>query len=425
MRCWTCAPAWACMSLVSWLPALEGVKLHISRGTANDLGWLLEALARCPRLRALDLCMELEERGDHALQQFPEAPALATLRSLTKLALSFREMDSVILERVASALVSLTGLGELTLESRVFGAQAFQPAMVPAALGRLKGLRSLLLDGLHYCVFQAGCLSLPNLLSLQFRGCTFEDAEVVPGVTALHSLTRIEFSGGEGPRFMAPALVELPRLQHVVFATDEWAHDVGHDRLARLPADMGSLRTALRHLSISGQGFTHFPLALTQLAALECLAAEMNEFAVLPAGFTALSCLTTLSLGRIMSQADPLQMRETRPLDVRALGDLSGFPALCALSFDSCEVVMCESVPGAARHAKLTDLSFCLAHPAPGCMPAVLRLSQALRRLERGSVIRGVPGSEWEVERASAALQSTQALSPFQKFLAAMEACEL
>ena len=48
------AVAW--ISLVSCLPALQDVTLHVTGvNTEDDLGCLLEALAWCPRLRALDL----------------------------------------------------------------------------------------------------------------------------------------------------------------------------------------------------------------------------------------------------------------------------------------------------------------------------------------------------------------------------------
>ena len=108
---------------------------------------------------------------------------------------------------------------------------------------------------------------------------------------------------------------------------------------------------------------------------------------------------------------------------MRALGDLSGFPALCTLSFDSCKAVLCKSMQGASRHARLTSLSFRLAHPAPECEPAVLQLSQALRRLGRGSVLKlvseahGLP-NYW----LQTGLQSAQGRAPFQAFRAAVEA---
>ena len=336
-------------------------------------------------------------------------------------------MDSHILEGVAGALVTLTGLAELRLESQVEGTQAFKPAAVPAALGQLKSLRSLAFAGLCYCAFRAGCLDLPELLSLEFRSCIFDDAEVLPGVSALENLTRIEFLGGQGPRFLDPELMELGRLQRVVYETDEARHGGAYEKLARLPADMGMLSSTLRHLDCCGQGLTVFPPALTQLVALECLAAERNEFTELPAAMTALSRLTELTLGRIMDKKDPLQVHGKRPLDVRALGDLSGFPALRTLSFACCKVTLCPSVAGAVRHAKLSSLLFCLAHPAPLCVPAVLRLSQSLRRQGRGRVMEFVhgPKNAWEKGFVADAVQSTQALPPFHSFVAILDACAL
>ena len=97
--------------------------------------------------------------------------------------------------------------------------------------------------------------------------------------------------------------------------------------------------------------------------------------------------LTELGLGRAYDDV-PLQLRGKRPLDVRAMGDLSRFPGLCKLTFCFCEVVLCCSVLGAAQHASLTGLCFDCAHPAPECAPAVLQLSRELWRLGRGSVLR-------------------------------------
>ena len=151
-------------------------------------------------------------------------------------------------------------------------------------------------------------------------------------------------------------------------------------------ANVGCLKLA--HLCFFGHGLPHFPSALTQLVALEYLDARANEFAELPAGITALLRLTALLLGRCFSADDPLQMLERVPLDTRALGDLSGFPSLRELTFDRCEVMLCESLLGAARHASLVSIDFCLAYPASECALVVLQLSQALKRLGRGSVLR-------------------------------------
>ena len=50
--------ALACASLVTCLPALEDVSLWLCPLNKDDLWCLLEALAWCPRLKALDLSME-------------------------------------------------------------------------------------------------------------------------------------------------------------------------------------------------------------------------------------------------------------------------------------------------------------------------------------------------------------------------------
>ena len=134
-----------------------------------------------------------------------------------------------------------------------------------------------------------------------------------------------------------------------------------------------------------------------------------------------------LTLGRIGSSEDPLQLREKRCLDVRALGDLSGFPALRALSFSSCEVMLCSSMLGAVRHACLTSFFFSNAHPAPECAPVVLLLSQELRRLGRGSVVKSVCYCchSFIGGVVADALKGAQGQAPCQKFRAALKACEV
>ena len=96
------------------------------------------------------------------------------------------KIDPYSLADVVGALVPLTGLAELRMGS-------VGRAVVPAALGLLKGLRSLTLRFMRPCVLTVGCLELPNLESLVFDHCDCEDAKVLPGVTALQCLTRIEF----------------------------------------------------------------------------------------------------------------------------------------------------------------------------------------------------------------------------------------
>ena len=89
------AAASACTNLVACLPALEDVRLRLP--ASEDLGNLLEALAWCPRLTALDLCIDDEgdddadvdpysyEYDEEDMRRFPDAPAFAKLHSLTKL----------------------------------------------------------------------------------------------------------------------------------------------------------------------------------------------------------------------------------------------------------------------------------------------------------------------------------------------------
>ena len=199
------------MSLVSRLQALESVDLLLRYLLVpNDLGCLLEALASCPSLKALALRVATPygQGGPEASWASAGMPALANLRSLTKLNLGFRIPVPYTLTDVVGGLVHLTGLAELRLclPAVVHG----RAVTVPAALGQLKALRSIHFVRLGRCVLEAGCLDLPKLLSLMFDHCAFLEAEVLPGVTALQCLTRLVFLHGHAPPFFDPQLVQLP-----------------------------------------------------------------------------------------------------------------------------------------------------------------------------------------------------------------------
>ena len=415
----------ACTSLVVCLPSLESIKLRLPGPLfTRDLGCLLEALAWCPRLRALDLEAVDGTRDERDGAIFLPSLGLERLRSLSKLSLHLGLEETHSLADVVGALVSLTDLAELELTvEHSYMRTHHRPDVVPAALGQLKGLRSLKFRDLESCSLEAGCLDLPRLLSLDFRHCKFRNAAVLPGVSALQSLTRIEISQGCGPRFFDPQLVQLHGLQRMVFKIDERICLGGALGLTRIPADMGALRSSVLHLDCTRQGLTQFPLALTQLVALKCLKAGGNEFAELPAGIRALSRLTELALGRFRVHGDVMELHDQRPLDVRVLGDLSAFPALCMLSFSRCEVTMCQSMLGAARHASLKGLTLSVAHPAPECALMVLQLSHSLNTLGRGRVLRFVDDDFFNVHLCSERVQ--QALQPLLKFKAALEACGL
>ena len=389
--------ATACARLVECLPALEHADLSFNDDPLlpSDVGRLLEALACCPRLGAFNLCLRnmggwddeeyapiMHSRVLHSLAPF------AKLRSLTKLSIFFEDTDCYPLADVVRALVSLTGLAELTID---LGGMHFAEAVVPAALAQLVGLRSLRFIGFLSCEFQVGCFDLPNLLSLEFCSCDIEDVEVLKSIPALLSLTSIAFHygcTGCGAPFVAQ-LIQLPQLERMVFETDEPCEADYTDAylgLPRLPADMTS---KLSHLTLAGYGLAQFPLVLTQLVALEFLDMRGNAFAELPVAITALSGLRVLFLGRAekINNTEPPQLHELLPLDARALGDLSAFPALCVLQFYECEVMLCASLLGVARHANIELLAFYDAKPAVECAAIVLQLSQALERLGRGSVI--------------------------------------
>ena len=323
------SPASACASLVASLPALEHAQLCVPASlTPKDLGCLLEVLAWCPRLEALALEF-LDGDGDNAPQPFPAAPAFAGLRSLVTLDLAFGK-DPCTLTGVVDTLVPLTGLMDLRITLP-------QSAVVPAALGQLKALKALLLHGLSPCVLEAGCLDLPSLRRLELRDCKIEGAAVLPGLTALQSLTNVKFSGRQGLLYFSQ-LIQLPQVQRLVLATSKRCRRGAHLWLPNQPAN--SLSSVV-HLDISGHELTQFPLALTRLAALKYLNACANAFAELPTAITALSRLTGLNLEQVLSRGKARQLHELHPLNVRALGDLSAFPALCLLRLGYCKVLLC------------------------------------------------------------------------------------
>lgn len=137
------------MSLVSFLPAMEQVNLHVPGLLESDsLNCLLEALGWCPRLRQLSLGLVAREEDGELFRPFPDAPAFAKLRSLRSLTLSFSLVDLNVLAGMADALVPLTGLQVLTIGLH-------QAASLPAALGQLKGLRAMTIVGLEFSSIEA------------------------------------------------------------------------------------------------------------------------------------------------------------------------------------------------------------------------------------------------------------------------------
>ena len=257
----------ACTSLVSCLPALEHVELCLDGLlSADELSGLLEALAWCPRLAVLHMCIEGHGGERDTPQPIPDALALAKLRSLTKLTLAYEADDLVVFADVVGALVSLTGVTEL-------GLGVPHPVVVPAALGQLTGLRSLQVwdtrEANGSCDFEAGSLNLPNLQSLECFSCGIKDTEVLLGMTALQSLTRIAFEAGEGPPII-PELIQLPRLQHMVFSTCMPCRVDACLWQARLP--MAAVSSVLSHIDISGHGIPH-----CTAAAHACLHAMSHE----------------------------------------------------------------------------------------------------------------------------------------------------
>ena len=210
-----------CRLRSSTLMDVSPQKLQLHVRAACCLNHLLGALAWCPRLRELDLCLHHKESDEDeddvcGVHMVADAPAFADLTALQRLqvlkGISWGDMVCsepvryCCLARLAGNLAPLTGLTELTV-------RIHQAAVVPAALAQLKALQKLDFDGFDPCVLEAGCLRLPSLQSLWFRGCKFADAdELLRDVTALRSLSSLSFFG-HGPQFFDPRLLQLPHLQ--------------------------------------------------------------------------------------------------------------------------------------------------------------------------------------------------------------------
>ena len=90
-----------------------------------------------------------------------------------------------------------------------------------------------------------------------------------------------------------------------------------------------------------------------------------------------------------------------------------------------CEVMLCESLLGAVRHASLASLSFFYAHPAPRCRAVVVQLGQGLRRVNRGSVLTVRNSFNWESRWSERSLVGVPRRAPIYKFKAALEAAGL
>ena len=85
----------------------------------------------------------------------------------------------------------------------------------------------------------------------------------------------------------------------------------------------------------------------------------------------------------------------------------------------------CASQCWAPRGTQALQASlFAVAYPAPECALVVLQLSQALRRLRRGSVLR-FDHKEGHGLFDKALRRDAQGQAPFQKFKAAYVACAL
>ena len=432
--------------LLLLLPGLEAVIVTFYDGALADesdddntvgvwsesLDHTLYALAQCIRLQALQLHYPVHDEG--ILPSFPIASlacAFAKLTTLVRLDVSLSEYEdpTSVGPGMLGVVASLTGLTELRLHVYHEPGTPQERSFVPASLSALRQLRRLELGHLHGLRLEAGCLDLPDLASLTFDHCRFADTPVqLPGMYILSRLTSLAFLSCDGLRSLCDyGLKWLPRLQSLVCVSGKWdRHGVAGGVGSNLPAGMGTLRPTLLRLDLSGVNLRSFPLAVTQLTALQCLQASENSFAVVPDEITALGRLETLELGRRGKPVDNLlRGAPVNDIDASALGDLSPFPLLCTLSFARCKVMLSGTFVAAAGHGRLANLLFGNAHPAPECMPEVLQLWRDLQRQGRGGVLQlkecDMPARL--CNRETGAPWTPQDITPCMKFRHALEAC--
>ena len=397
--------------------------------TAEDLASLLNALASGPRLEALKVSFSGEGSRTPSDECRGLLPAFAKLVGLVKLELLlFSASPPEVLGDVVGALAPLSGLTDLSLH-----VWCYDP-VVPASLAALKQLRKLDVSTFLGLVLEPGCLDLLVLESLAFFDCTFADSPVqLPGLGDLSSLTSLAIEYCGLLSLANCGLERLPSLQHL--NCNDLNGTLGRASTGRVwPADMGTLKSMLLSLDIGGMALACFPFFFTQLTALHCLKASWNDIPVVPAGVTALRGLGMLELGRkrrrdLSGGVPPVNLE---CLDASALGDLSSFAHLRMLSFECCEVKLSCAFSDAAGHGALVKLVFNEACPAPECMVAMLQYRQELQRRGRGGVLhfeREPDYDEWEIDRAyrlrlqSESDRTWQALTPAQKFRAALDAC--
>ena len=425
--------------LLSLLPGLEAASVTVAAEAIDQgdfgydqsyetisLGILVDALAQCQRLQALTLRYTANGMGI-----VPSAPVASLVSAFSKLSPSLVKLDVSVCEfqlppsigpGMLGNVAPLTGLTDLRLHVlyEATNEAPHETSFLTQSLSAFKRLHRLELSELRGLRLDAGCLELPDLASLTFDQCCFADSPAqLPGLGVLSCLTSLAFLSCDGLRSLSVCgLEQLPSLQKLVCAGGEWDRRTSFGRVwSNLPADMGSLSPTLLSLDVSIVDLAAFPLAVTQLTALQCLQAHRNSFSVVPAGITALGRLETLELGR---RGDPghtaTRRMPVKKIDASALGDLSSFPLLSTLGVARCEVKLSSAFGGAAGHGRLANLVFRNAYPAPECVVTVLQYRQELQRQGRGGVLQ-------LKECLIPARLTRQDITPCRKFRLALEAC--
>ncbi len=340
----------------------ECVRKALQKGSVLALS---HAIDQCQSLTHLSVCFW----EDHSLC----ALGLAALpQSLQRLELSRAARPYVpgtrrsgFSELGVLDLAVLRGLPHLT--SVVLGPHFPLTCFVPAGLSRLTELDMQSRKGV---VFEEGLA----MLGLQRLALVLEGSEKhvrlpalqgLPGLTVLCINNRVLV-----PRDLTPLRL-LRKFCHLA---------TGMQALTWTPV----LPESLTLLQASGrlQAFPEQALALQQLAYLDV---SLNCFSVLPTGITQLSKLQYLASG-FPRYPRPFDYGSLRILDAVALGDLSAFPCMTALTFSYCRVALSDDF-GVQHHARLDKVLFDCAQPCRGSGAAALL---ALHRQLLGSGHRGV-----------------------------------
>ena len=393
-------------TLLASLPALTSIDVLVLRTDPRTgataaahqafLAGAARAIARCSSLQQLHLhvCLHARLAGQLPLALVRE---LASVRTLEEVTLTFAadfeadeadRLDWPATFSLADLVAGLAGLPRL--RALVLAAESVgMDATLPASVSRLAQLTSLSLSGFHGLRCEPGWARLPALARLEFHECVFAcDGEAaLPGMDALVALTSFNVCTCPSLRVLPASLWGLTQLQDL-------AHWGGGRGLALAPRDALPVScvpaggapcfASLTHLNLAGQNLQAFPPGI--LAAVRLAHLDLGHccFEQLPEGVSVLTGLQELHLGRQSFG----EMEIGGCLDARALGSLSTFSSLRALSFGHCSVLFSADFQAAAAHPRLKRLLLIASYAecGPSCA-AFLCFVYALLQRGRPSVL--------------------------------------